>query len=420
MTISTIKSHNKNMIPFMKNAKQLMKHKQRMKNDHHTYSNRQYVNKAIIGYVVLFSFSQIANAQVSISSLSQTDTQKFPVVAVAKQPEVSAKINTLLQLKYLERLPDDKKAVSKAVTAAKTVKTLQLDEDDGCCQNTFTEWHQYKTPKNILSLSFSGEFTGAYTATHTNYTNFDTRSGNPVLLDNIIKPSRQQALNDVLVAMIKKQITEFIDTVKADDSQDNNQNDSQDDNEDNNHLDAQIHLYETCIAELDDMSLDWFSFYVKAHSVVFIRERCSNHAMRALDDIGEIRIELPISTLQPYLLKYGKNVLSDSSKQLTSSRLTNKLLTGKLGKASVQFVLTEVRDDDTINATYWYSKYKQPIELTGTFKNNQFTANEHSYDEKKGKWTDKGSIKATWKHGELTGTWRNVKTGKKYQLTLEE
>lgn len=186
------------------------------------------------------------------------------------------------------------------------------------------------------------------------------------------------------------------------------------------HRADQLALYKDCVQTLADVNLSWFSFYVKRSSMVFVKGRCSNHAMRALDDLGTFYIEKPISTLQPYLSAYGKNLLSNTPKQVKNHAIAGKLLKGSIGKAPVYFMFSDVMPDGSANVLYWYKKYQTPIELTGTIKNKKITLHERNYDETKRKWLQKARIHGTWQGGKVTGTWQNAKTNQVYQLKLAE
>lgn len=350
-----------------------------------------------------YVISNVATANVSISPLQpQAEGENFPVVTIAKRPLASKTINTLLQLEHLEHLPN--------VYKKSPFETVQRNEKNCCGSVSFDSWQKLTTPKNILSITLSGGAVSAYPVEFDVYENFDTRSGNTVLLDHLIKPTQKNALNAMLIAHAKNQIRRFLKSPKepaqnADEA---------------SYLSAQKVLYENCLKGFDSVQLDWFNFYVKKTSVVFTKERCSSHAMRSLDEIGKFHIDIPISTLKPYLSAYGNNVLSNAKQRLNHKGIAGKLLTGKLGKAKVHFLIKEVYQDGSIVALYWYDKYKQPIELNGTFSGNQLQASESYYDEAKKTWIKRATIQATWQGGKLTGTWRNVTTHQSYSLHLAE
>lgn len=354
---------------------------------------------------IVYVTSNVATANVNISPLQpQAKGENFPLVIVAKRSVISKKINTHLQLEHLRHLPH--------VFKKNPFEKVRFDEKNCCSNITFDAWQQHKTPYNILSIGLTGDATGAYTEMFDVYENFDTRSGDPVTLNALIKSNKTQSLRDVLVSKVRQRITSYISEIKKDARTDSIMHDDV--------YAEQQDLYSECLHDLKDATLDWFNFYVKDKSVVFVKGRCSNHAMRAVDDIGTFRIELPIHSLQPYLTPYGKNVLSDSTQLVTNKSLEGKLLKGTLGKTKVHFLLKETHEDASIDAVYWYNKYQQPIELGGMFKNNKLNAYESYYDETKQTWIKRGIIQATWKGGKLKGTWRNAKTNRVYRLYLTE
>ncbi|GEN13457.1 hypothetical protein SAMN05443572_10630 [Myxococcus fulvus] len=92
-------------------------------------------------------------------------------------------------------------------------------------------------------------------------------------------------------------------------------------------------------------------------------ERCSNHASRALDDVGNVSLPLSYDSLRPQLTAYGKHVLLGEG-QGVSGDVFGQVLRGRLGKLPIVMML-ERQDDGSVSGVYFYEKHRKPIELFG-------------------------------------------------------
>jgi hypothetical protein len=332
---------------------------------------------------------------ISISDLKPVSEEyKFPVVHFAKNKTIEEKINTFLQLESLEHLPGVyKKSPFENVRPA-----------DGSISGTtsFYGWNRNKTIPEILSLALEGEYVGAYPEGFTIYFNFDTGTGNKISLKDLFTENGQGAIVRMLNENVSKTIKDHLDSLKnkplsppANDEDVEMRNDA-------------IAMYEDCLETTMDYKLTDYSFLFDKNNIVFERGRCSNHAMRPLDELDRFSIPMSFTKVKKHLTPYGENLLNSSGKAMSTISPEGKLYKGFInGKYAIGAIISSINEDGSLTMQYWYDKSKTPIEWNGTYSNQHFSMKEG----------DAAQIEADWKDNKIIGTWTDLK--KKQPLKLE-
>lgn len=343
-----------------------------------------------------FIFAQ--NNQVKISNLPpQSEDFTFPQISFKQKPLVEEKVNTFLQVSELEFVPNSgKNPFQLAKTATNSYQNYLY----------FYEWKKLEGTKNILSIEMMGEASGAYSEGFTNYKNFDLRTGNYINLIDLFQPNSVKTVEDLINKKIEKRVEDYIKELKAESSKEDD-------------LTDQISMYENCFLEY---SLDYLEFNFTKNNLTFIAGRCSNHALRGLDDLGEHEITFSYSELQKYFSTYARNLLSNSE-NLGKTSFQNKLYRGKIDEKYPITVLIKrnYADENSFTAVYWYDKTKKLIEWSGKINGNHLSIIENDfYDEKKGDWILRSNIEADLNDKKIVGTWQDFKTKKFLKIELEE
>lgn len=323
----------------------------------------------------------------------------FPLISFAENPLVEKKINTFLQVSELEYIPETgKNPFQLASTATNTYSNYVY----------FYNWEKLDAPKNILSLKIEGEASGAYPESFTEYRNFDLRTGNFINIKDLFKPESLDVINSMVNENIAKIISDFIKDIKKKENSDT--------------AEEQIKMYEECLEYASGGTLEYAKFFFGSNKLVIVKERCSNHAMRALDDLGEFKIELPYAKLDKHWSYYAENLLSETGKAVRQNTIQNKLYKGFIDeKYSVMVLIKDVYDDGSFSAFYWYDKIKKLIEWSGNVKNGHISITENDYhSEELKKWIPRAIIKANVNNEKITGTWQDYKTKKFLKLELKE
>lgn len=341
------------------------------------------------------SFSQQKSLKITDLKPKSEDSV-FPLISYVENPKVENKINTFLQVDQLEYIPGAEGNPFKLVSSGKTSYSNYV---------YFYGWEKLETPKNILSIALDGEASGAYPEGFSIWKNFDLRTGNFINAKDLFQSNSTKTVENLIRKNVKKEVDDFLVQLKSD------KNPSEE-------VLDQIAIYEDCFT---DFTLDGIEYYFGKDKIRFIAGRCSNHAMRALDDLGSHIVEFPYKTLDKYWSSYAKNLLSDSEK-VDKTSLDHKLYKGKIdGKYPVTVLIDQLYEDGSFSAKYWYDKNKKLIEWNGKLKGNHISIieNDH-YSEETNQWILRGLVEADLQGNKIVGTWQDYNTKKYLKLELEE
>jgi len=341
------------------------------------------------------SFSQQKN--VKITDLKpKTEDSVFPLVSYSDNSRVENKINTFLQVDQLEYIPGAEGNPFKLVSAGKTSYSNYV---------YFYSWEKLETPKNILSIVLDGEASGAYPESFLIWKNFDLRTGNFINAKDLFQANSVKTVENLIQKQVKKEVNDFLAQLKSE------KNPSEE-------VLDQIAIYEECFTAF---TLEDIGYYFGKDKIRFIAGRCSNHAMRALDELDSHVVEFPYKELDKYWSPYAKNLLS-GSEQIDKRSLNNTLYKGKIdGKYPITVLIKNIYDDGSFSAVYWYDKNKKLIEWNGKIQGNHISLVESDYySEEARQWMLRGLIEADIQGNKIIGTWQDNKTKKYLNIELEE
>lgn len=368
--------------------------------------------------VVLLFVSSIAFAQSDKAKLTDVlpyNTSKdrpeyeqyhFPELNYPEK-KVAEKINTFLQVEYLEHVPG----------------VFKKHPFEKVCYNPITEnpntsfdgWEKLGTPKNILSLKIEGEYNGAYPEHFDNWRNFDLRTGNPILLKDLFVKSKTKDLENILTKRVLKKIKDYLLEIK--DSLANPKLVG----EERERFAEQEEMYNSCLENGKVVSFEYVEYYFTKDSMVFVEGRCSNHAMHALDDLDAFYLPIAYKDLGDYFSAYGKSLFEGKTTTAIPSNIPDgKIYKGTVGNIPVTLIIyQQIGDDGSFTCHYWYDKHKIPIECSGTFLDGKFELTEHELLVD-GSEMNSADINAAWiDNRKIIGTWRSEKTGKVLKILLE-
>lgn len=346
--------------------------------------------------VSVLSFSQRKNLKIT-NLQPQSENFIFPKITFPEKPSVENKINTFLQVDELEFVPKSgKNPYQLASTATNSYQNYLY----------FYGWKKLDSPKNILSLEMEGEASGAYSEGFTNYRNFDLRTGNFINLKDLFQPNSFNLISEMINSRVRKRVADYVIELKS-------AKEKEQDSEE------QIEMYEDCFTEY---TLDYLEFHLEKNDFTIFAGRCSNHAMRALDDLGNHEIVFKYKEIEKYFSPFAKNLLSNSDKALSQNNIQNKLFKGTIdGRYPIFVLVKDIYEDGSLSIVYWYEKNKKLIEWSGSFSDNHLSATENDfYNEENSEWIPRAKIEADLKGKKIIGTWQDYKTKKYLKLELEE
>jgi hypothetical protein len=244
--------------------------------------------KALIFILTMQSIQISAWAQVRITSLELGTGNKwlsysFPLVHSSNK-SAEQKINYYLQSKILDNdtiLTDTKNVFEKA----------GYINQDSNSQSGYSGINYDIEINNsrVLSLIFQMESTGAYSENFPANYNFNTQTGNPILIKDIFTPNGIIEIKKILIRERKKRIMQWIREM---DTTYNIKEDSG-------------WIYETfakCNTRPEENNL-----LIKGSSIVFCKEYCFSHVARPYDT--DLDIEMMYVKIKKYLSEAGKRLL---------------------------------------------------------------------------------------------------------------
>ena len=128
--------------------------------------------------------------------------------------------------------------------------------------------------------------------------------------------------------------------------------------------------------------------------------RCSNHAMRALDDLDRFTFRIDAAALAARLTPYGRRLLLGQGDAAGPTGAAGQVLAGTVDGAAVRVAFSQAESDESIRGTYYYERFRKPIELSVRIAGGTWTLTEND---------DASGTRAEWtlrRDGDAwTGTW---------------
>jgi hypothetical protein len=295
----------------------------------------------------------------------------------AGDPLLAAKINDKLFLSRFGVLAP--KQAGKVVGAA-----------DGIALDGITS-QSFKISRNdgrILTIVFDSEFCAAYCESSQTYYSFDMASGRSMEAEDIFSTT---GMRDLARQMHKQRLASYRNEAARQktllDALRKKKNASKDDIDD---LEQRVAFNSDCAdaenqpdSQSDAGLLAAFQSYqleAATQNYNLSAPRCSSHAERALDDVDSVRLAIPYAELSPRLSAYGKALLVGTGAVPAGGGYSGQVLHGSLGTTAITMTLKK-ESDGSIQGTYFYDKFRQPIALDGAERDGKLTLNEHSGDQ---------------------------------------
>jgi hypothetical protein len=263
----------------------------------------------------------------------------------------------------------------------------------------------------LLSLQISAEGCGAYCEEFTSTRIFDLRDGRRLSLGDLLTLDGFAGVGHRVDNERRRAYQQQVRTLKAA-IRATPKPDKDDDTAD------RLALNQDCLAQVasepsaaqwllgDDLALDGRG------GLVMTIGRCSNHAMRALDDVDRIRVVVPAADLEPWLTPYGLAVVRhEGDAPPPPSRFDQRELHGRLNGLSITMKLDPLRDGAETRGWYSYDKYHVPIALTVSNAGDEIDAVEQT--------ATQGRFELTPAGGSLAGTWADKGRGKRLPVLLQ-
>lgn len=293
---------------------------------------------------------------------------------------------------------------------------------DGLLDSSYFSFSILRNDDRVLALEVDAEYCGAYCEPYWAPYNFDAANGRMILASDIFTPAGGATL---LTQNLAKRLIEYqraIATLNKDAAASRKKKgittpwpqprfeESKPDGEEER-ISETIDMYEHCVESMRSpdygkyITLANTSLRIDSKSITFLYGRCSNHAMRALDDVGEQKVTYKIDDLGPYFTAYGKYLLMGGPQAAPRTEPYRQILQGRVGQAAITLQLSERYSDGSLSGSYFYNKYRKPIAVSGRVNGNVIELTESENAE-----TLKPLIRATITGDKLAGQWIGQKT----------
>ncbi|QSQ13884.1 hypothetical protein [Myxococcus landrumensis] len=270
-------------------------------------------------------------------------------------PKLAARINDRL---FISRF--------KTLAPAKAEPQLSAPEFDlaGLASQTFAVT---RNDARLLTIHFHAESCGAYCETSSVAYSFDPQTGRLLNPRELFTPAGALALTQ---RMRKEKQRRYRAQLSQTEKALKSARKKKAADEKLADLEERISFNRACLDQLDQdaeepLSASSFNdrWEFKSGTAVWTDERCSNHAMRALDDVGNVSLSLSYPSLRPYLTAYGKRMLLGEG-QASSNDVFGQVLHGLIGESPVVMVL-EKEDGDSVSGMYFDKNHRKPLLLSG-------------------------------------------------------
>jgi hypothetical protein len=232
----------------------------------------------------------------------------------------------------------------------------------------------------VLTIAFENEGCGAYCEDYRVYYSFDIQTGRMLVADDLFTHGGmlylERRIYSERLSAYRKLLASLREDLKdAQKKPDANSQDSVNDLKERIELNSQCagegaHTDRTPRASESRPGFGYDKFELTGKEFRLTKERCSNHAMRALDDIGDFTLALPYKALKPHLSAYGRTLLLNEGSAKPKGGIYGQLLRGHLGGMAITMLINK-ESDNSVAGTYFYDRYRKPIAVSGRASGNE-------------------------------------------------
>jgi hypothetical protein len=289
--------------------------------------------------------------------------RRFPFVS-GLDAHVTARINNLLFIETFE-----------VPAPVHTSYGLREVSEEVWQHQPEIDFQVQRNDARIFSVMLSTEGCGAYCENYTTPYAFDAANGRRLGSEDIFTLAGRTALSKQLKAANLTAIQTEIHRLQ--DEETSARQRKQPPSEDRT---AALKMYAECaqFRQSPEYGTAQGKLQIQTQALVLSMERCSNHALRALDSLGDFSLRFSPEQLKPWLSAYGRTLLLGET-PATAAPTTpwGQVLHGKISaNMPVTLHLGPLSPDGTLSGSYFYDRYRKPIALSGRFETGTLTLTE--------------------------------------------
>jgi hypothetical protein len=344
----------------------------------------------------------------------------------ASVPYVKAGEGASAQQQSLVRKINDRLFVEQfAVLAPRQIKAkFVVTEGMDIAGLTTQEVSVLRNDERVLTIALDQEWCGAYCENSNHYYQFDVQTGAMLQAEDLLtdagKLQLQRWMRQKRIAAYQQQLTVLAKERRAEKS--NKQKPPKADGMD---IEDRIFFNQDCINQIKAaketraQEIERFGYHKMAllpASLNLVAYRCSNHAMRALDDVDTVTLEVPYDKLDALLTPYGQAVLRKQGQATLPSSVYGQLLRGTMGPGTPITMLLTPTQKGQVQGKYFYDKFGVAIELAGQAEGDALELTETARTEVATNAV--ATLRLKHQGSQLKGTWTGKADGKTLEMQL--
>jgi len=334
--------------------------------------------------ILAFVTTIILAGSFNIKDIGNEDNHFPYLVSKAKNREsIADMINIYLHLTYFEILPD---GYSK--------NPFKTEDDEFIAKFEVASYNVTQNSK-FIHIEMDTQFCGAYCEGSKTRDTFLADSGQHIKTEVLFTPQGLKEISKINREKVLKKIRDFLKNGSGDREQNR--------------------LYEECLEDSFIGKIHGYSNFniTKKFGLTLYSPRCSNHAMMALDDLGEFSNNYSLDQIDSYLSDLGKYLLDNRVKIVKKSNDIEGIYSGKISNKYSIMLFIKYIDNNRVNALYWYEKYKKLVELSGYLKDNRLKLIAQNKDDK-----DIEIFIGDLKNRSFSGEWINLEDNRSLKFKV--
>jgi len=342
----------------------------------------------LVFFVLLFTFNSSAQF-FQLTDIIEKDRyyreSKFPFLSSMKYPNTANNINTYLHLAILSKVAGKNDSL--------IFSNVFAPEDEFWGQSLFT-YSINRNDDKIFSISIAYDNTGSYTERFEEQFNFTTKTGKHLVLTDFFEDESLKKVGAIVNQHYYNMISNFMMSIDQ----------STEDGA------LKYGMYADCLPNFENnRTLNPTEFRIELNELIFLKERCSNHMMAALDELWTLEYPMRFEDLTPFLNQNAIALINKGKWKVSESKdVFNKILNGKIGKkTAITARINWSEFGDKVKGVYWYNSKKDPVDLVGSFNSENKLILHEVID-----GFDAGTFTGEIANGKYTGSWLS-KNGKK-------
>lgn len=254
----------------------------------------------------------------------------------------------------------------------------------------------------IFTVEFNTETCGAYCENHQLVFAFDARTGRRITAADVLTSPGQR---EVLRLLRRQKTAAYSEQIRINRSELREQRHRKAAKDVIDDLRARIELNTECLSQarmpVTGEAMRWHRINPVKDALLVTTSRCSNHAMRALDDVDQVTVKIPYADITEHLTPYGRALFLGEGEGKPAG-VFGQVLRGKIGANPITMILSN-DDGEAVYGSYFYNRQRKKLEVSGRRRGKTIELTETAGEDLtptgrlaltidgltvKGKWTD--------------------------------